>query len=172
MASVITMDAEKKKLKLSNRKQALAPNHWTNRPAMAGLIICDPCTACVIRPLMASKPVAGASARTATDCAGTKKLDTRAHRQEDDVDDVEVAHEHQHQNQNAAYQVARDHGPFHVPLVDEDARQRADHRQRQHISDQDHADLRGGAVQLKCYKTEDREDRQEAAEDTDQLGEP
>src|ERR1035438_3051615 len=76
MASVITMAAEKKKLKLSKRKQALAPNHWTSRPAMAGLMICDPCTACDISPLTASNPAAGASARTATDCAGTKKLDT------------------------------------------------------------------------------------------------
>jgi hypothetical protein len=41
-----------------------------------------------------------------------------------------------------------------------------------HIGDQDHADLRGGAMQLKCYKAEDREDRQKVAEDTDKLGQP
>lgn len=43
---------------------------------MAGLMICMPCTACDISAFTASNPAVGTSARTATDCAGTKKLDT------------------------------------------------------------------------------------------------
>ena len=70
------MAAEKTKLPLSKRKQELAPNHWTSRPEIAGLMICEPCTACDIRAFTAINPAAGAMARTATDWAGMKKLDT------------------------------------------------------------------------------------------------
>src|SRR5579864_2193724 len=73
---VRTMAAEKKKLALSSKKHKFAPNHCTSRPAMAGLTICEPWTAWDIRALTAINPVAGASVRTATDCAGMKKLDT------------------------------------------------------------------------------------------------
>jgi hypothetical protein len=76
IVSVITSAAEKKKLKLSNRKQEFAPTSCTNSPAMLGAMIWDPCYACDINPFTAISPAIGASVRTATDCAGMKKLET------------------------------------------------------------------------------------------------
>src|SRR5215467_12610296 len=76
MTSVPTMAAEKKKLRLSNKKQELAPSDCTSKPATAGLMICDPWTACDMSAFTAIRPAAGAIVRTATDCAGTKKLET------------------------------------------------------------------------------------------------
>ena len=51
--SVITSAAEKKKLKLSNKKQEFAPTSCTNSPAMLGAMIWDPCYACDINPFTA-----------------------------------------------------------------------------------------------------------------------
>src|SRR5215467_1272610 len=76
MVSVITSAAEKKKLKLSNKKQEFAPTSCTNSPAMLGAMIWDPCCACDINPFTAISPAIGTSERTATDCAGTKKAET------------------------------------------------------------------------------------------------
>src|SRR5579871_2871805 len=76
MVRVSTIAAEKKKLKLSNRKQELAPMLCTNRPAMAGVIICAPWTACDMSAFTDIRPFAGASDRTATDCAGMKNVET------------------------------------------------------------------------------------------------
>ncbi len=42
---------------------------------MLGAMIWDPCCACDINPFTAISPAAGASVRTATDCAGMKKLE-------------------------------------------------------------------------------------------------
>ena len=74
--SVTTSAAEKKKLKLSKRKQEFAPTNCTSSPATAGAIICDPCCACDISPFATISPAMGVSVRTATDCAGMKKLET------------------------------------------------------------------------------------------------
>ena len=67
---------EKKKLKLSNRKQEFAPIPATSRVAMAGVMIWAPCMACDISAFTARSPVAGASERTDTACAGIKNADT------------------------------------------------------------------------------------------------
>src|SRR6266404_2173175 len=76
MVSVITSAAEKKKLKLSKRKQEFAPASSTKPPATLGATISDPCCACDINPFTAISPAIGTSVRTATDCAGTKKAET------------------------------------------------------------------------------------------------
>ena len=56
---VITSAAEKKKLKLSNKKQAFAPTSCTNSPAILGAMICDPCCAWDINPFAAMSPAMG-----------------------------------------------------------------------------------------------------------------
>ncbi len=76
MVSVITKAAEKKKLKLSYRKQDFAPASCTSSPATLGATISDPCCACDINPFTAISPAMGTNVRTATDCAGTKKAET------------------------------------------------------------------------------------------------
>src|SRR5882762_6043609 len=68
--------AEMTKLKLSSQKQGLAPNQATNWVVAAGPMICIPCIAWDIKPLALKSPLRGTMARSATDCAGMKKLET------------------------------------------------------------------------------------------------
>src|SRR6476660_738415 len=70
MSSDATIQAEKKKLRTSKRKQELAPSACTMSPETAGLTIWDACMAWLISALTLISPPAGASVRMATVCAG------------------------------------------------------------------------------------------------------
>src|SRR5712671_6692816 len=124
MVSVITSAAEKKKLKLSKRKQEFAPTSCTNSPATLGATISDPCCACDINPFTAISPAIGTSVRTATDCAGTKKAETTLI-----VNRMTYITYRSCTNTSASTstpdQIAGNHRPLQVPPIHEDAGQRA-----------------------------------------------
>ena len=65
-----------------------------------------------------------------------------------------------------------DHGQLDVPFIDEHAGDRADDRQRRQKRDQDHADLGRRAVKFERDVRQDREKRDEIAENTDDLRDP
>jgi len=114
MVSVITSAAEKKKLKLSKRKQEFAPTSCTSFRDARGHDQ-RPCCACDINPFTAISPPSD-QLRTATDCAGTKKVETTliVNRM------AYIAYSRartQRQHQHATDQVACDHRPLQVPPV-------------------------------------------------------
>src|ERR1700679_789413 len=77
IATVITSPAEKKKLAQSNAKHAFGPSQAITSAIAAGATTCESCIACDINPFAATSPRSGVTVRTATDCAGMKKLETQ-----------------------------------------------------------------------------------------------
>lgn len=81
-------------------------------------------------------------------------------------------YEDQRQRQNAAREVARDHGDFDVPSIDEDTGKRTKEGQWDQIGDGDAGYLLRRAVELERNVADDGEESEEIPENTDELTDP
>jgi hypothetical protein len=80
--------------------------------------------------------------------------------------------EDEQQDEAGADGVARDHGWLERPAVDEDSGEDAEDGDGEHVGDLDAGDLLGGGVEFEGEDADDGEERQEVAEDGDDLRVP
>ena len=80
--------------------------------------------------------------------------------------------EDEQQDEAGADGVAGDHGGFERPAVDEDSGDDAEDGDGEHVGDLDAGDLLGGGVEFEGEDADDGEEREEVAEDGDDLGVP
>ena len=88
---------------------------------------------------------------------------------------VDLPHRRRHeqqQHETRAHEVARDERGLERPAIDEDAGQRAEQGQRQHVGDLDAGDLLGRAQHAIRDDTDDGKERKKVAEQADDLREP
>ena len=91
---------------------------------------------------------------------------------EDRVEVPRLTGEDEQKTEAGADGVAGDHGWLERPAVDEDSGHDAEHGDGEHVGDLDAGDLLGVGVEFEGEDADDGEEREEVAEDGDDLGVP
>ena len=131
-----------------------------------------PMNAICISALADIRPAIGTCERIVTVCAGPKNADTQLSDASTPIDLPDRGRRNQQQRERGANQIARDQRRLDRPAIDEHAGDRADEDDRQHVGDLQPGQLRRRAVHAERHHGDHREQREEVAEQADDLRVP